>query len=45
VAGAKLKDFNSYYNEDKTGEIQALTKQLRGQLEEAMAQDATGSAE
>jgi hypothetical protein len=45
MATAKLKDFSSYYNEAGTAEIQALTKQLEGQLEELRKQDEAGSAD
>jgi plasmid stabilization system protein ParE len=45
MATAKLKDFYSYYNEAGTAEIQALTKQLEGQLEELRKQDEAGSAD
>ena len=45
MATARLKDFYSYYNETGTAEIQALTKQLQGQLEELRKQDDDGSAD
>jgi len=36
---AKIKDFFSYYNEEGTGEIQALTKHIQEQLEEIRKQE------
>ena len=45
MATAKLKDFHSYYNETGTAEIQSLTKQLEGQLEELKKQDEAGGAD
>lgn len=42
LAKSKLKDFNTYYNEEQTGEVQALTKQIQNQLDELRKQDEEG---
>ena len=43
-ARARLLDFSSYYNEAATGEVQALTKQVNGLLDQLYQQDADGGA-
>jgi len=42
---SKLADFSSYYKQDSTGEVQALTKQVNNTLEQLKQIDKTGWAD